>query len=224
MVTLDQPAKRKNADRKAPAALVDIDDLYIAARAAYRDGRQDVVSEFLARMEKYCHETIRRAMRRSGKTRSEVCSNVNEMLMVLLAADEPLPTRETCAVGTRIFTLVKNMLMQDQDMEARHYSVHVYGDEAVKTAITGETNAEKHRKETNHYRIRAHLERLGRDYMDWYAERCEGRSPEDLVSKGGITTSTATIYERRMIDAVELFGAPQQPCGTQPRKIRSNDH
>jgi hypothetical protein len=221
MVTLDLPGK--TAAQKALVAL-DIETLYIAARAAHREGGQDIVQEFLTRMEKYCHGPIRRAQRRSGKTGSEISSDVCAALMGMLAADEPLAVGEECSIGTRIFTRVQNALAHDQDMEIRHHSVHVYGDEAVEMAITGETNAQKHRKEANHYQIQAHLERLGRVYLNWYMERRQGRSPEAIVAEDGITASRAAIYEQRMVYIIELLHLPQQSYGARPRKARSNDH
>ncbi|MBN6742076.1 hypothetical protein JKG47_16365 [Acidithiobacillus sp. MC6.1] len=221
MITLDLPGK--TAAQKALAAM-DIEALYIAARAAHREGRQDIVQEFLLRMKKYCHGSIRRAQRRSGKTDGEISSDVYEVLMGMLNADEPLAIGEACSIGTRIFTRVQNMFAHDQDMEIRHHSVHVYGDEAVEMAITGETNALKHRKESDHYQIQAYLERLGRVYLDWYMERRRGRSPETIVAEDGITASRAAIYEQRMVYIIELLHLPQQPHAAQPRKTRNRDH
>ena len=221
MVTLDLPGK--TAAQKALAAL-DIEALYIAARAAHREGRQDVVQEFLTRMEKYCHGPIRRAQRRSGKTGSEIGSDVYATLMGMLATEEPLAVGEACSVGTRIFTRVQNMLAQDQEMEARHHSVHVYGDEAVEMAITGETNARKHREAADHYQIQACLERVGRAYLNWYLERRRGRSLEAMVAEDGISASRAAIYEQRMVYVIELLHSPQKIYGAQQRKARSNDH
>ncbi|MEB8535524.1 hypothetical protein [Acidithiobacillus ferriphilus] len=221
MVTLDLPGK--TAAQKALASL-DIEALYIAARAAHREGRQDIVQEFLERMKKYCHVPIRRAQRRSGKTEMEISSDVYATLMGMLDADEPLAVGEVCSIGTRLFTRVQNMLAQDQDMEIRHHSIHVYGDEAVEMAATGETNAQKHRKEMNHCQIQAYLERLGRVYLNWYMERRRGRSPEAIVAEDGIPAPRAAIYEQRMVYIIELLRLPQQSYGAQTRKICKKDY
>ena len=221
MVTLDLPGK--TAAQKALASQ-EIEDLYIAARAAHREGREDVVQEFLERMEKYCHVPIRRAQRRSGKPEREIRSDVYATLMGMLDADEPMAVNEGCSIGTRLFTRVQNALVHDQEMEGRHHSIHVYGDEAVEMAVSGETNARKHQKEQYHYQIQVYLERLGRAYLNWYMERRRGRSPEAITAEDGIPASRAAIYEQRMVYIIELLHLPQQTYGAQPRKNRNNDH
>ena len=230
MVTLDLPGK--TAAQKALTSL-DIEALYIAARAAHREGRQDIVQEFLERMKKYCHVPIRRAQWRSGKTEMEISSDVYATLMGMLDADEPMAELDAddplavyvgCSIGTRIFTHVHNALVRDQNMEIRHHSIHVYGDEAVEMATTGETNAQKHQKEMNHCQIQAYLERLGRVYLNWYMERRRGRSPEAIVAEDGIPAPRAAIYEQRMVYIIELLRSPQQSYGAQTRKTCKKDY